>query len=277
MVCAKEIQKKYDSEGPVGYLLGATEFAISNLKTISALDIVRKNNAGDLVTAMDRSVHGSVIQYFREIGLSVAILGEEGQHQTANPQWAILIDEIEGTQNAVNQLPYGINMAIAPWRERIQVGDLESSVVTNLYDERIFVGEKAKGAYKIVCGERRELDRTQTDVYECPSPNAYTTSDEQAWRQGRLAEIFKKVIGNQPRSIDATGTRLVELADSNICAYGDWRNATKCWDVLPSALIIQEAGYVLTDSLGFDLSNAVFYDKNNLFEYLRFFVGLNNH
>jgi len=261
-----EIQKKYQSSGVTGYLLGATEFARQNLANLSfsPLDIVRKDDTGDIVSQMDRCVHESVIRYFQEIGISVAILGEEGQEFSERPRYAILIDEIEGTQNAVNGLDYGINMAIAPYGFRLKVRDLESAVVTNLRDDTVFVGEKGSGAYKIVNGKRQEFVRKQTDVYECPNPRAYTTNPEQVERQELLTKVFTTQLGNQPRSLDSTGTRLVELADSNIRAYGDWRNATKCWDVLPSALIVQEAGYTFTDVLGFDLSETFFYDRENI-------------
>jgi len=261
----REIQHKYEGQGPVDYLLGATEFAMQNLKgiSISAADLFKKDKTGDLVTAMDRSVHRSVIEYFQARGIPIAFLGEEGQSQVTNPRWAILADEIEGTQNAVNALTYGINLGIAPYKPRLRVSDLEAAVVTNLSDGRVFVGEKGKGAYKIQDAQRRELDRKQTDVYECPSPFAYTTDFHQVEYQKILAEVFRDNLGNQPRSVDATGTRLVELVDGNIRAHGDYRFATKCWDVLPSRLIIQEAGFVLTDVFGFDLSEAIFYDKDN--------------
>jgi fructose-1,6-bisphosphatase/inositol monophosphatase family enzyme len=279
MASAQEIQGKYENQ-PSGYLLGATEFAIANLQGVSVLDITRSSDGtGDIVTEMDRCVHESVIRYFQEIGLAVVILGEEGQHLTTSPRYAVLIDEIEGTQNAINALPHGINMAIAPYQKRLQVKDLEAAVVTNLSDGRIFVGERGKGAYKIVDGKKRELGKKQTDVYECPSANAYTTGlrfgEEipyssldndpglQRERQSFIEALFLRRFRNQPRSVDATGTRLVELADSNICAYGDWRNVTKCWDVLPSGLIISEAGFVITDVLGFDLNEAVFYESGN--------------
>jgi len=260
-----QIQQRYEGQGPVGYLLGVTDFAMQNLQgiSVSPFDLFRKDSTGDIVTEMDRCVHDSIVKYFQAIEVPVAILGEEGQSHDAKPEYALLVDEIEGTQNAVNGLPHGINIAIAPYRSRLRVRDLEAAVVTNLYDERIFVGERGKGAYKVQDGERCELDSKQTDVYECPSPFAYTTDLDQIDRQKYLTNIFRKILGNQPRSIDATGTRIVELADGKIRAYGDWRHATKCWDVLPSELIVREAGYVLTDVLGFDLSEAVFYDRNN--------------
>lgn len=261
---ARFLYAYYQHKGLVGLLLGATEYAKKELGSVSIGEVLNKYNTGDIVTAKDRCVHESVVKYFKEVGIGVKILGEEGVSDVKDPEFALLIDELEGTQNSINALPHGINMAIARYKPRLRFKDLESAVVTNLYDGRMFVGERGDGAYKIVEGKRVDFDETKnSDLWEVPCSRSYTTTDNQRKRQEMLANIFFGKFGNQCRSVDSTGTMLVEVADRNRRAYGDWRNATKCWDVLPSALIIQEAGFVFTDCLGFDLSEAVFYNENN--------------
>jgi fructose-1,6-bisphosphatase/inositol monophosphatase family enzyme len=254
--------KKYQDRGLVGHLLGATDYAKQELSHVSFLDVVRKGNTGDIVTRMDRTVHDSVIRYFQENGISAVVLGEEGSYSSDQPQLAILIDEIEGTQNAVNGLDYGINIAVAKYKPQLKVKDLEAAVVVNLRIDKTFVGEKGR-VYVIDNGVERDLAAKETDIYETPSAEAYTVTENQRARQKALIEIFVKKLGNQPRSIDATGTRLVEVADGNIGAYGDWRHATKSWDVLPSALILTEAGFKVTDVYGFEFDEAILYDESN--------------
>jgi fructose-1,6-bisphosphatase/inositol monophosphatase family enzyme len=259
---AKKIHTKYEHLGTEGFLLGAIEYAKSKLSNCSH-EIYSKKSSGDIITELDKTVHNSFIEYFRINQIPVCILGEEGQSSDIKPKYAILIDEIEGTQNAVNDLDYGINVAIAKYSHQLKVKDLESAVVVNLRNDTIYVGVKDKGAYKIQNGEKMNLIQKETDIYECPNPWAYTLDQVDEDRQITLSKIFRNALGPQPRSIDATGTRLVELVNGNIRAYGDWRNATKCWDVLPSALILTEENYTFTDILGFDLSESIFYDKNN--------------
>ncbi len=255
------LHRKYQDNGLVGHLLGATDYAKQGLSHVSFLDVVRKGRTGDIVTGMDRAVHDSVIRYFQENGIPAVILGEEGSSSSDQPQLAILMDEIEGTQNAVNGLDYGINIAVARYKPQLRVKDLEAAVVVNLRAEKSFVGEKGR-VYVIDRGVERELATKETDVYETPSAEAYTITEDQRERQRALIKIFVKRLGNQPRSVDATGTRLVEVADGNIRVYGDWRHATKCWDVLPSALILTEAGFKVTDVYGFGFDEAILYDES---------------
>ena len=227
------------------------------------VNIIKKDDTGDIVTLMDETVHDSFVDYFNQIGIRAVILGEEGVSEVEDPEFAILLDEIEGTQNAINALPHGINIAIAKYKPRLIGKDLEAAVVANLYDRRVFVGERGRGAYIIDNGKKRNLKKKKTDLSEVPSPYAYTTEISQRTKQEWLTQLFDWHFGNQLRSIDSTGTRLVEVADSNLRAYGDHRNVTKCWDVLASALVLEEAGCIITDLLGFSLSDAIFYDINN--------------
>ncbi|MBW2988001.1 hypothetical protein DRJ48_00515 [Candidatus Woesearchaeota archaeon] len=259
----RQIYKKYRSQGATGLLLGALEHIVQQLDRTTHPLILKKYDSGDIVSYLDCLVHNSVVEYFRANEIPILILGEEGECSVANPEWILLIDEIEGSQNAINGLDYGINMAIAHYQPQIRGDELEAAVVCNLRDSRVFVSERGKGAYKIVNGKRCELSHKPTDVWEIPSPYAYTTTTEQVKRQVSLSRIFSARLGNQPRSIDATGTRLAGLADSDIRAYGDWRNVTKCWDVLPSALILREAGYRITDVFGFDFTAGILYDEHN--------------
>lgn len=262
MVDPKDIQRKYANRGIVGYLLGAMEYSINNLNTITMLDVTKKDASGDIVTLMDTTVHHSIAKYFRKNSIPVVILGEEGVIKEENAEYILLIDEIEGTQNAINGLPFGINLAIAPYKPTLRVKDLEAAIVCNSATNTIFVGEKNKGAYKIKDGGKLEFSEKHTDIYELPSAFAYTKDGLQEGRQLILSRVASNILGNQPRSIDATGTRLVELLDSNIKAYCDWRNATKCWDILPSRLILIEKGFILTDTLGFSFSEGIIYDES---------------
>jgi len=257
---AREAFHRYANFGRAGYLLGAVDFARNRLREASS-QVLMRSGTGDIVTGLDQTVHHAIIDYFQSLGVSALVLGEEGNSVSSNPEFAILLDPIDGSQNSINGLDYGINAAIAEYHSRLRVSDLDVAVVTNFKTGTFFVGERGKGAYKVKDGKREELVHKKSDLYELPSPKAYTVKPDQERRQELLATIFAKVLGNQPRSVDATGARLVEVADSNLRAYGDWRNATKCWDVLPSALILKEAGYVLSDVLGFNLSSAIFYEE----------------
>ena len=196
-------------------------------------------------------------------GIKAVVNGEECASRVRKPRYLVLLDPIEGTQNAVNGLDHGINIAIAPYKPQLRVKDLVAAAVCNLRDDAIYIAERGQGVTKYVNHERKEITRKQTDVYETPLPTAYTTDGFPRGRQEVLVDVFYNLLGNQPRSIDATGTRLVALLEGNIRAYGDWRDATKCWDVLPSALLLEEGGIKVTDVFGFDFSEGILFDRKD--------------
>ncbi len=251
------------SPRPVDILIGAVSYAQDQLRGIGS-QVLERSETGDIVTPKDRIVHRSVVEYLSRNGIRALVNGEEGATGATKPEYLLLIDPIEGTQNAVNGLDHGINIAIAPYRSQLRVRDLKAAAVCNLRDGVTYVGERGKRPFKIIAGEKKDIPTPkQTDLYEAPLPTAYTTDRNAINRQQILGDVFRSVLGNQPRSVDATGTRLVALLEGNIRAYGDWRHATKCWDVLPSALLLEGAGFTVTDVFGISFDDLVFFDQGN--------------
>jgi len=258
----KSHYRKFSGLGIVGHLLGAISYATDNINRVRRdSGVLSTSNTGDIVTEMDLASMNAVTEYFKCMKIPVIVNGEEGVDQVRNPEHLVMLDGIEGTQNAVNGLDHGINISIAPYRPLLKVKDIEAAVVSNLRSGVMYAATREKGAFKVQDGKIQGFSRKPTAVYECPLPNAYTTDILNRLRQRTAGNICLKVLGNQPRSIDATGTRLVALLEGDIRAYVDWRDATKCWDVLPSALILEEEGFVVTDVKGFSFSEGIFYKE----------------
>lgn len=110
--------EKFSEEGEKGRLLYAMKECVENLEEYSnssdSVSREQKNDTGDIISDLDDLVHKTVKKYFEREGIGVKIIGEEGEHTSKRPEYSILLDEIEGTQNSVNGLDFGINMAIAP-------------------------------------------------------------------------------------------------------------------------------------------------------------------
>ncbi len=258
----KSLHQEYSKLGIQGDLIGAIRYATFRIRD-SGICVLDRHDTGDIVTQADLMVHDAFVEYFSKIGQRVLINGEEGASSEIEPEYLVLLDPIEGTQNFVNGLDYGINSAVAPYKPQIKVKEITASAVANLREDTIFSGTRGEGVLKLRGGKIEELVRKQTDVYEMPLSTAYTTDILQRARQSILANVFYNILGNQPRSIDATGTRLVALLDNNIRGYGDFRNATKCWDVLPSALLLKEAGFKITDVHGFEFDEGIVFNETS--------------
>lgn len=249
-----------EAEELANHLLGAVSYAEVSISELTPGTIYAKQ-AGDIVTLWDKEVHNSIGEYFYKNNIRVRLIGEEGRYSADNPEVDILLDEIEGTQNAVNALPYGINIAACRHKGELRPSDLAASVVLNLRDGRRFVATK-EGGTRIINNGQKKAQTKQSDIWEVPL--GYMTTEEQEHRQDDVRKSLRNIFGPQYRSIDATGTRLAEIADGNLRLYADWRDATKPWDVLPSWLILKERGLECTDILGFSFDDAVLVRDNKL-------------
>ncbi|MDD5144524.1 MAG: hypothetical protein PHW72_00080 [Candidatus Pacebacteria bacterium] len=235
------------------YLLEATFEAEKAL--LKSPTIVSEKNGKDLVTSWDLSIQAALLDYFERQRIKVSFLGEEGTYLDECPEIVLLVDEMEGSQNAINALPFGINIAAAPYGPHLKVQDLVASVVANLRDGRKFVAIKGEGFGTIEGNTSvRNPFKKSTDIWEVPL--GYITSPQQLKKQFDVYNLFSSLFGPQYRSVDSTGTRLVEITSANIRAYADYRDATKPWDVLPSWLILKEGGFICTDILGFHFEEA---------------------
>ncbi len=258
----KLIFREHSQQGRIGYLLGAIEYASSRIDSSSSPDnqIIVKDQTGDIQTAKDRIVQQSFQTFYSENDIPIIILSEEGNSYSKNPIYVKLLDPIDGSINSENDLPYGTNTALADYKPQLRVEDFAWAVVYDHKNGIFHVGSKNEGAYRIVKGEKQNYPESgKNSIVEIASPFSYTTENEQRERQKKLTEIFHENIGNQLRSQDVTGLGLVNTKR----AFGDWRNVTKTFDVLPSGLILKERGYAFTDVLGFDFSKAIVYDENN--------------
>lgn len=228
------------------------------------MEIGQEKDTGDLVTEMDQLVHDSIVEYLEEKEIPARVVGEEGADATANcPNYLIMVDPIEGTRNFLNNLTHGVNLAIAGYKSKLRMKDIDYAAVWNLQDDIVYNRRRGRTTNVLKEGEMYRPMRKDPKVAEIPSPWAYTTEDNQKERQVFLTDLIHNEVTNQIRSIDSTGTRLMEIGSNNLAVYADWRNATKCWDVLPSFFILQEENHEVSDILGFEFDQAVFYNEFN--------------
>jgi len=229
------------------------ELSITNI--VPTDSIVKKGSEGDIVTAWDSAVHESVSRFFAKRGINICFLGEEGSYINNNPELVILMDEIEGTQNAINALPYGTNIAISKFKNILSFDDIAVAIVTNLRDGRKFVAIKNGETTIFDKGNTRKSLKKSTEIWEVPL--GYMKTEDQRERQQQVFNLFYSLFGPQCRSLDSTGTRLAEIVDRNVLVYADWRDVTKPWDVIPSAFILNQANLPCTDILGFPFTGAI--------------------
>jgi fructose-1,6-bisphosphatase/inositol monophosphatase family enzyme len=167
-------------------------------------------------------------------------------------KYLLILDPIDGTVNMFSNLPFGVNIAlgsISPQQRTFKIGNIECVFIADYLTKKTF---------KWINGERPEIIPPQFDgkafqknkkekafIYEIPDESSYLEKDNQSvkMRQVKLLEVFRNIFPKvQRRAIDCTGLRIAEIADGNIVAYGDLREAGRIWDTVPSIKFLLETG-----------------------------------
>ncbi|HEY2827023.1 MAG TPA: inositol monophosphatase family protein [Pirellulales bacterium] len=200
----------------------------------------REKAPADLVTEADLASQEEV----RRIVLSAfpghAFLGEEGGDPgPADAEYRWLVDPLDGTTNYVHQIPhYCVSVALEGRNE------LVCGAVFDPVSGECFTAEAGKGAF--LNGRRMKVSRVeqieQAVVVVSLPPKLTADSRE-------LAEMVRVAVVSQGlRRTGSAALNLCYLAAGRFDAY--WGGNTKPWDVAAGALMIREAGGVITNYTG---------------------------
>ncbi|MFC4077155.1 inositol monophosphatase family protein [Salinithrix halophila] len=211
----------------------------------------RKSSAHDLVTEVDKASEELVREMILSRHPDHAILGEEGvaagveaskqaleEHRAYEALW--VVDPIDGTTNFVHGFPFFcVSIAFARNQEVV------AGVIYDPMQDDLFTAEKGKGAF--LNGERITVSREKT-LPESLLATGFPT-DARGVRQVNTEAILK--LAPQVRNVRAAGSAALHLA----CVAagrltGFWELELNAWDLAAGALLIQEAGGHVTDTLG---------------------------
>jgi myo-inositol-1(or 4)-monophosphatase len=212
-----------------------------------------KANASDLVTEVDKGseamIRNLVKTYFPEHG----VLGEEGLYaegatigEALEAAWAggreyvWIVDPLDGTTNFVHGFPfYVVSLALA-WR-----GEVVAGVVYDPNRDEMFVAEKGKGAYfrgrrMRVSGEGALADSLLATGF--PASRGEMLRDNVAGI-GALAPLVRNI-----RAAGSAALHMAYVACGRLTGF--WELNLNPWDLAAGALLVQEAGGKVTDTLG---------------------------
>lgn len=198
----------------------------------------------DLVTETDKAVEKHIFSRLLSIYPSHATIGEESASENAQvrcelsdtPTW--IVDPIDGTTNFVHRYPYTCVSIGLTIKKHVVIGVIYNPLVDEMY-----TATRGGGAYlngKRLSVTKSEALRGSLVICELGSDRAEEVLD------ARLAHI-KAVIR------EAHGVRCCGSAALNLCALAAGRAdayldfGLHCWDVAAGALILNEAGGVVTN------------------------------
>ncbi|MBM4003274.1 MAG: inositol monophosphatase [Planctomycetes bacterium] len=200
---------------------------------------VREKGPKDLVTEADleaQSVIRSILlKSFPEHGFQ----GEEGDSIPGENGWEWVVDPLDGTANYVHQLPgFAVSIALRQKHRRV-VG-----VVYDPWARECFIASAGHGA-------RRNGTRIRPSSCGTLSSALVAASFSPVVRRGSLEiERFIEVLeeSQSVRRLGSAALNLCYVAMGRLDAY--WTTSVKSWDVAAGALILEEAGGIITNLRG---------------------------
>jgi class 3 adenylate cyclase len=182
-------------------------------------------------------------------------------------KYFLLMDPIDGSVNAVHNLPFGANFAFGRIKHsNFLIRDIEAVLVMDYLSQKKFIwyiGKQPMIVPPYVDGKpTKPLDNPCNPVvFETPDADSYSKEGSNGpTRQRNLTRVmrqtFKKPV--QRRAIDCSGLRPLEIADFHLIGYGDIRGATRPWDTIPSIRFLMEVPEIILMDMNADyyLGNA---------------------
>lgn len=203
---------------------------------------VTSKQPNDFVTEVDKAAEASIIETLQEAYPGYGILAEESGETVAkgDSEYQWIIDPLDGTTNFIHGMPqYAVSIALA------KGGSLEQAVVFDPNRNELFTASKGGGAF---LNERRirvsRRNKLQDSLLGTGFP--YRSFDKVDTYLAIFKELSQKTAGQR-----RPGAASLDLAYVACGRYdGFWEFGLSPWDMAAGALLISEAGGLVSDLRG---------------------------
>lgn len=211
------------------------------MRYLNRLDTIKvaEKATNDYISEVDQACEQVIIETIRKAYPSHAILAEEsGQSGKDDYEW--IIDPLDGTTNYLHGFPqFAISIALT-YR-----GKLESAVVYDPLRDEMFTADRGNGAQlndrRLRVSDRKSLDGALLGTGIPYNDQRYIDA-----YLDMMKEFAKKTAGI--RRPGSAALDFCYVAAGRIDGF--WELGLNVWDFAAGALIIQEAGGVVTDISG---------------------------
>jgi myo-inositol-1(or 4)-monophosphatase len=216
----------------------AGDIIIRYVDRIDTLKIGTKQH-NDFVTEVDQLAEQEIINSLKKAYPDHAILAEESgkhnEHDPAHPTW--IIDPLDGTTNFLHGFPqFAVSIALRQDKE-LQVG-----VIYDPMRQELFTATRGGGAR---LNDRRLRINPQTKL-----EGSLIATGFPYYRYDYLDKymaILKDVI-TRTAGVRRPGSAALDLAHTAAGRFdGFWEFNLKAWDIAAGALLVREAGGIVSD------------------------------
>ncbi|MDX9699007.1 MAG: inositol monophosphatase family protein [Rhodocyclaceae bacterium] len=203
---------------------------------------VQAKSTNDFVTEIDHAAEQAIIEVLRDAypqhGILAEESGESGPEHDTEYQW--IIDPLDGTTNFIHGFPqYAVSIALA------RNGTLEQAVVFDPNRNELFTASKGRGAF---LNDRRIRVSRRTRLNESLIGTGFPFRkfDQVDAYLAMFKELTQKTAGL--RRPGSAALDLAWVACGRIDGF--WEMGLSPWDMAAGALLIQEAGGLVSDLAG---------------------------
>jgi myo-inositol-1(or 4)-monophosphatase len=201
---------------------------------------IDEKGLNDFVTDVDRASQRAVVEFLRRRHPDHSILAEEEEAHAGTSAYRWIIDPLDGTTNYIHGYPcYAVSVGL--WRD----GQGVAGVVLDPAHEELFRAERGSGAWlgdrrirvSSAAGLRRSLLVTGFPFRRIDRLQEYLASF------GELLSLTSGVRRDGAAALD-----LCYVACGRLDGF--WEQGLSAWDLAAGAVILEEAGGVITDYRG---------------------------
>jgi myo-inositol-1(or 4)-monophosphatase len=199
--------------------------------------LIEEKDGGGLVTGADTEAEELIISRLKEEFPDSSILAEESGSAGEGNGMKWIIDPLDGTSNYVAGLPWfcvSIGLEVE--------GEMELGCIYNPAMEELFFAKKGSGATRN--GETLSVS-SHKEMKDCLFATGfyYFKGDQLNEQLVRIKKVKEASLG-----IRRFGSAALDLAYTALGTFdGFWEVGLNPWDVAAGALMVQEAGGMVTD------------------------------
>ena len=218
---------------------------IRGMSTDSRTDFTRKNST-DFVTSVDREAESLILAVLHDRFPDIPVLTEESGSLGTSYPYRWVIDPLDGTTNFIHGYPWvAVSIALERCQEGSLFGEPVLGVVLNPFTDDLFTGYEGHGAYHN--GKRLQISPVE-GLGDALLATGYPFRDREILDEYLI--IFKELFRccHGIRRAGAAALDFAWLAAGAIDGF--WEYGLSPWDMAAGAILIREAGGIVTDFWG---------------------------
>ena len=213
----------------------AGNIIVRHLDHLGQLNVSSKGR-NDFVSEVDRMAEDEIVRIIRKAYPGHGILAEEGGHQRGE-EYLWIIDPLDGTTNFLHGFPqFAVSIAL------LHKGRLEQAVVYDPLRNEIFSATRGAGAF---------LNDKRLRVSKARGLEGALLGTGFPFKHHEHLDAYLRMFRSlllQTAGIRRAGAAALDLAYVAAARLdGFWELGLSCWDMAAGALLVEEAGGLVSD------------------------------